>query len=119
MSVREELIELEGAFWRAGGDPGFYRDRFADDGVMAFNVGIMTKHQILDVVDRAIPWERFTIDNPRFVALTDDVTSLTYTTTAKATGSLEEYRAAVTSVYVQREGTWVLILHQQTPLQSI
>lgn len=116
MSTRDELIELETAFWRAAGDPDFYRERFADDGVMAFHVGVMTKDQVVAAMVGADEWAAFTMDDLRFVEIADDVASLTYTTQAEPLGSPLLYRAAVTSVYARRDGNWTLVLHQQTPL---
>ena len=116
--VREELIELETAFWRAAGDRDFYQERFADDGVMAFHVGIMSKNQVLEAMAGADEWESFTFDDVHFVPITDDVAALTYTTIAAPVGYPEVYRAAITSVYAKRNETWTLVLHQQTPLLS-
>lgn len=116
MSLSEQLIELEAQFWRAAGDPEFYRDRFADDGVMAFHVGIMTKTRIMQSISGADRWESFTIDDPHVVAISDNVASITYSTVANRVGSQEKYLAAITSVYADRGDGWKLVLHQQTPL---
>lgn len=115
--TEEALLELEGRFWEAAGDVAFYRDNFADDGVMAFHVGIMGKGEVLEAMGGAAEWESYTFEDPRFVQVTDDVAALTYTTSAVAPGSEEPYEAAITSVYVRREGRWLLVLHQQSPLQ--
>lgn len=116
MSVRDELIELERRFWESAGDPVFYQDRFADDGVMAFHVGVMTKADVVASMVGAPEWASYTIDDPVVIEISDDVASLTYTTMALSSDSDEEYRAALTSVYARREGEWMLVLHQQTPL---
>jgi hypothetical protein len=116
-TVEETLLELEARYWRAAGDVAFYRDNFADDGVMAFSIGVLDKDEILEAMDGAGEWESFTIDDRRFVQVADDVASLTYTTTATTPGASEPYVAAITSVYARREGRWLLVLHQQSPLQ--
>lgn len=118
MPLREELIELEKAFWRAAGDPGFYQEKFADEGVMAFHIGIMTKDAVVDSMAGAEEWASFTIDDLHFVAITDDVASLTYTTVAKPAFAPQLYRAVITSVYAKRDDEWTLVLHQQTPLMT-
>jgi hypothetical protein len=46
----------------------------------------------------------------------DDVAALVYATEARDSGSGEDYRAVITSVYVNRGGERMLVLHQQTPL---
>jgi Domain of unknown function (DUF4440) len=113
---QDRLLELESAFWESAGDPGFYREYFADDGIMALSVGLMSKPQVVSAMKEASPWSTFTIDDLRFVEVGDDVTGLIYTTDATRDGPDGRYRAAVTSVYVNRGGDWRLILHQQTPL---
>jgi hypothetical protein len=117
MSIEETLLDLEGRFWEAAGDVDFYREHFADDGVMAFHVGVMSKSDVLDAMDGADEWESYTIDDPRFVQISDTVASVTYTTAAYAPGSDEPYEAAITSVYAHRDGRWLLVLHHQTPLE--
>jgi hypothetical protein len=114
MSVRERLLHLESQFWEAAGNPEFYDAHFADDGLMAFSVGIMAKPEVLTVMEGASEWSSFTIDDPRFVEVGDDVAALVYATVAQDERG-EEYRAVITSVYVNRGGEWILVLHQQTP----
>ncbi len=118
MGIEETLLDLERQFWQAAGDSDFYRRGFADDGVMAFHVGIMDKNAILQAMEGAGEWAEFTIDEPRIVEISPDVASLTYATRARPAGSEEYYAAAITSVYVRRGGGWLLVLHQQTPLES-
>ncbi len=118
MDLEETLLDLERQFWQAAGDPDFYRGGFADDGVMAFHVGIMNKAEILRSMDGAGEWAEFSIDEPRFVQIAPDAASLTYTTRARPAGSDEHYAAAITSVYARRGEGWLLVLHQQTPLES-
>jgi len=114
--ARDRLLELEAEFWEAAGDPDFYRANFADDGLMALPVGIMTKPEVVAAMDGATEWESFTIEDPRYVELGDEVAALVYATVALEPGADEEYRAVITSVYVNRGGVWMLVLHQQTPV---
>lgn len=116
MSLRDELIGLERLFWESAGNPDFYQDRFADEGVMAFHVGVMTKPDVVASMAGAPEWASYTIDDPLVIEISDDVASLTYTTVAFSHDSAEAYRAALTSVYARRDGEWVLVLHHQTPL---
>jgi Domain of unknown function (DUF4440) len=116
MHGQDQLVSLEERFWEAAGDPDFYREHFADDGLMALPVGLMTKPQVVQAMESASEWSDYTIDDLRWVDVGDDVAALVYTTTAKRDDSDGTYRAAVTSVYVNRGGEWQLVLHQQTPL---
>jgi hypothetical protein len=116
MSLREELIALERRFWESAGDPDFYRERFADDGVMAFHFGVMMKPDVVESMVGAPEWASYSIDDPVVVEISDDVASLTYTTIAVPDDSADPYRAVITSVYARRDGQLALVLHQQTPL---
>lgn len=116
MSLREQLLEMETRFWEAAGDPGFYRDHFATDGLMALPVGIMTKDEVVAAMDGAEEWAEFTIEDPHLVEVGNGVAALVYRTDASRDSSTENYRALVTSVYVDRGGDWTLVLHQQTPI---
>jgi hypothetical protein len=61
---RDRLLELEAEFWEAAGDLDFYRANFAEDGLMAFTVGIMAKAEVLAAVAAADAWSSFTIEDP-------------------------------------------------------
>ena len=114
--ARDRLLELEAEFWEAAGHPDFYRANFADDGLMALPVGIMTKPDVVTAMDGATEWESFIIEDPRYVEVGDDVAALVYASVARELGAGEEYRSLITSVYVNRGGAWMLVLHQQTPV---
>lgn len=112
----EELLELEEEFWRAAGDRGRYEANLADDAVHVFpGWGITEREPVLEAVAGVDPWERFSIDDPSVVELSDDVVALVYTARAQRAGQ-DEYRAAMTTVYRRRDDGWELVLHQQTPL---
>lgn len=115
MDVLETLLELERRFWETG-DEAYYRDHFADDGLMAFHVGVMDKKDIIGAIDGADPWTSCSIIDPRLVQVHDGVAALVYTTEAHSKASDRPYRAAITSVYAHRDDAWWLVLHHQTPL---
>ena len=83
---------------------------------MALPDGLMTKAQVVSAMEEATPWSSFTIDDLRFVDVGDDVTALVYTADAARDDGDGGYKAAISSVYVNRGGNWRLVLHQQTPL---
>jgi hypothetical protein len=116
MQGHDHLVSLEERFWESAGNPDFYRENFADNGVMALPVGLMTKTQVVDAMENVSEWSDYTIDDLRWVDVGNDAMALVYTTTAKRDDSDGTYHAAVTSVYANRDGEWQLVLHQQTPL---
>jgi hypothetical protein len=114
----EELVALEEEFWRASGDSARYEANLADDAVHVFpGWGVTERQPVLEAVADAEPWERFQIEGARVVELSDEVSALVYTATARRPGR-DEYRAAMTTVYRRTQDGWELVLHQQTPLES-
>jgi hypothetical protein len=116
MSLEEDLLALEERFWRAAGDGGFYREHFADDGLLVLpgGVGVLPKEVAITAVDAAGPWTSFAIEDVRFVRLGDDSAALVYR--AQAARGDQPYAALITSVYARRDGAWQLALHQQTAI---
>jgi hypothetical protein len=111
--VREELVELERRFWFAGGDPGVYRDHFADGGRCVFSFGALDKEATMAAIEGATPWEAVEFEDVTTVDLGPDTVALVYGADARDAGG-NRYRAAVSSVYVRRDGAWELALHQQS-----
>ncbi len=119
MSLKTELLELEDAFWRAAGDRERYAANLAPDAIHILpGWGVAGRDPVLDAVAGAEPWRTFAIDAPDVVSLGADAAALVYTARAQRAGS-PVYAAAVTSVYRRRDGEWQLVLHQQTPLDSV
>jgi hypothetical protein len=110
----EELIELERRFWHAGGDPGFYRDHFAAEGRCVFPFGTLDKHATMASIAEATPWVSVAFEEVAALELGPEVHALTYAADARNEDGVR-YQAAVSSVYVQRDGAWQLALHQQSP----
>jgi hypothetical protein len=116
MSLHTELRELEERFWGAAGDAEFWNEHFADEGVIALAMGLMDKRTVVEAQTAAGPWATYALDDVRIVELADQVASISYRATARRTGDDGDYVAVVTSVYVRRDGDWVLAVHQQTPV---
>ena len=66
-------------------------------------------------MQQAQPWSQATLDDLQFVRIADDVAALSYRATARRSGDQADYTAVVSSVYVRRDGEWLLVLQQQTP----
>ena len=95
--TRQLLLELEAGFWEAAGNPDSYQANFADDGLMALPVRIMTKPEVVTAMEGAAAWAGFSIEDPRYVEVGDDVAALVYATEARDSGSGEDYRAVITA----------------------
>ncbi len=118
MELSDELLAIEEDFWRAAGDRNRYSTRLAADAIHVFpGWGVADRDAVLAGVADASPWHRFEIEHPRVVRLGDQAAALVYTAHAERTGQ-PPYDAAVSSIYRRRNGTWELVLHQQTPLAA-
>jgi hypothetical protein len=114
----DELLAIEEDFWRAAGDRDRYSARLAADTIHVFpGWGVAERNAVLAGVADASPWRRFEIEHPRVVRLGDDAAALVYTAHAERAGE-RRYHAAITSIYRRRNGTWELVLHQQTQLPA-
>ena len=118
MEASDELLAIEEDFWRAAGDRDRYSTHLAADAIHVFpGWGVADRDAVLAGVADAGPWRRFTIEHPRVVRLGDEVAALVYTADAERADQTP-YKAAISSVYRRRGGTWELVLHQQTPLPA-
>ena len=115
--MTDELEELERNGWRALSGPdgaAFYRDVMADDGVMVFPGLVMDKPTTLEVMDGVAPWVTFHLQDVRVIRASPHCGIVVYGAEAQRAGEAT-YSAEMTSVYVLRDGSWRLVLHQQSP----
>lgn len=112
----DEPRELEHCFWViGGGEPEFWREHFADDGLVLLPHGILDKAQTVAAMEQARPWASVEMENLQRRTLSDDHVLLAYTARAVREGEVAEYRAAISSLYVRRDDQWQLFCHQQSP----
>jgi len=117
MALRDELLNLERGFWKAANDPDYYREHMADDGIAVFAApaGFMNKDQSVAVMSEGtdeMRWDNIEFNDVRAIVITDDVVALTYI--GEAMHGDKPYSANASSIYVQRDGRWQLVLHQQS-----
>ena len=115
-SVSEELVALERRGWEALCTPGgadYYREHLADDALMAFPFGVLDRQHSLEAMERAEPWARFELDEPRVVQLGPDAGVVVYRASAQREGE-EPFTAVMSSTFVRRNGDWKLAFHQQS-----
>jgi hypothetical protein len=115
----EELIELEEQGWQARSTEGdaarkFYNSVLRDDAIMVFPGGLLIdgKQNILESFS-AQPWKSFHIEEMQVVSLSEDAAVLVYKVTAQREGK-DPYVALMSSTYARSQGTWKLVVHQQT-----
>lgn len=113
MTTDESLWKMEEHFWTDGADAA--RSLMADGAVMVFPYpsGILQGDEIADGMEAAPRW-RSVIMTDRRLRRQDNVAVLAYQASAERSGS-DLYRALCASTYVNDEGNWRLVSHQQTP----
>jgi hypothetical protein len=77
--------------------------------------GVASQEAVLAVVAEADPRKSFAIEGPEVLLLSDDGAAVVYRAQAQRQDE-PPYEAAITSVYRRHDGTWELVVHQQTPL---
>jgi hypothetical protein len=114
------LVALEEQGWQAlaqGTGADFYQRNLANQALMVFPFGVLTREQSVEAIKAAPPWASFRIEDPRIVQLTADSAVLTYRATAQRAGQ-EPYSALMTTVFVREVGAWKTAFHQQTPVTA-
>lgn len=114
--MTRQLEELEDGFWGAAGDPEFYEENMASDGLCVLPVGVMDKDTTVSAISQADPWDQYEFSDVRLLDLGDDEAAICYR--ADASRADAEYAALISSVYTRHHGEWKLSLHQQTPIDG-
>ena len=116
-AIARELEEIERHGWQALSGPSgadFYDELMADDGLMAFPGAVFDKQATVRAIADARPWATFEMSEVRVIEASPQTGIVTYRATAQREGEAP-YHALFTSVYARRDGSWRLMLHQQTP----
>jgi hypothetical protein len=112
------LLGLEEQGWQALSSPDpveVCEEWLADDAVLIVSGMVIDRATFLQALADEQPWASHHIEEPRAVRLTDDSAGLIYRVTAHRDGQ-PEFAALMTSVYINRNDRWQLVLHQQTPM---
>ena len=115
MVEERELLEIENTLAGGGGDE--YRTHLADDAVVIVPGQSLDKAETVEAMEASPGWDRFEISDPQVIELGDGGALLTYRFTGRR-GTDEPYEALMSSAYSRSNGTWKLVLHQQTPLEG-
>ena len=106
------LLPLERALAGGGGDE--YRERLAEEAVVIVPGAVLDRASTIAAMDASAGWDDFALEGVRALPIGDDAGLLTYTFEGRRGD--QHYRAVLSSVYVRRDGDWLMVLHQQTPL---
>lgn len=118
MGLKSDLLSIERELWTGGADA--YHRNLDDDCLVAFTemAGVWTREQVAGSVEEAERWRDLEMEVEGFLRPQPDLALLTYRARAlRGEGDdAERYHALVTSGYVDRDGRWKMVFHQQTPL---
>lgn len=115
MGLMEELLGIENALADGGADQ--YRMHLAEDAVVIIPSEALSKDDTVAAREQGPGWDEFSMNEPRLLEIGDDGAVLTYRFTGRR-GEEQSYEALMTSAYSRNEGSWKLVLHQQTPVEG-
>jgi hypothetical protein len=110
---REELEALKSADYKK------FADLIADDAIFLNPGGPGTKTQVVEQSSHFKLLD-FSMDDIRFVPLTDNSGIVIYKLTQKGSAGGREFTSVVhaSATWVQREGKWVSVFSQETPARA-
>lgn len=113
MPAITDLWKIEEGFWLGG--ESHYREHMADDARMVFPgpTGVLAGPDILRGLANAPRWRSVDIERKGEIEARE--TRVLIYQASGLRDDDEPYVALCSSTYVQRQGEWRLIIHQQTP----
>lgn len=117
MTPDDTLWDLEERFWKEGADSA--RHMTAKDAVFVFPypTGILRGDALFREAEVAQRW-RTVVMSERHISKQANIAVLAYLVSAER-GDLPIYEALCTSSYLNDEGTWLRLSHQQTPVEDM
>ncbi|PRY80527.1 hypothetical protein CLV80_101382 [Yoonia maritima] len=114
MKTANTLWDMEEHFWTRGADSA--RHMTAKDAVfvLPYPAGILQGDAAFREADVAQRWRSVEMSERHFTQQ-DNIAVLVYHASAER-GDVPIYQALCTSTYVDDDGTWLRLTHQQTPL---
>jgi ketosteroid isomerase-like protein len=114
----DQLLNQERRLWNADADD--YRDVLADDAVMVFPAptGVLDRDAVLDSLGDGDRWRTLDVHDERVLKVDDDVVQVVYEADAERAADGSAYRALASSTYRRDGDDWLLVSHQQTPLDD-
>ena len=117
--LQDTLLQREREGWRASGalDGDWYRKNCTNDALFVLPGMVLDREQCADAIAKNdVSWVDYAIEDARLVLLGSDSAVLTYRCSARREGDNAPFMALISSAYVQRDDSWLLAFHQQTPL---
>jgi hypothetical protein len=112
MDLEATLLGIESALAAGGADA--YRQHLADEALVVVPGMVLDREATIEAIASSPGWDVATMDDATTLRLSEDTAVITYRFDGRR--GEEAYVALLSSVYVSREGRWLLAFHQQTPL---
>lgn len=115
MMIADMLWDMERQFWTESA--AFHDRHMADECILLLPppAGVLTKDGILGSLNESPPWAGVRFGGRRLLTMHERVLVLAYNATAHRRNDPVTYRALVSSLYRNRDGSWKMAFHQQTP----
>lgn len=114
---QDELIAIERSLWK--NEPDVYGQTYIPEAILIFpEVGRIGRSETVDAIreenkaDRA--WDEVNLDDVATLKLGDDTVLLTYRAIARWNYEKVPTTTLCSTLYVKREGHWMVAFHQQT-----
>jgi hypothetical protein len=111
VGLADTLVAIERELARGGADA--YRRYLHADAVLIVPGMVLDRVETIAAMDASPGWDEFTMERERVIPLAEGAALLTYRFDGRR-GEVR-YAAQMGSVYVERDGEWRMIFHQQTP----
>lgn len=119
-TVEAQIIASEKAGWEAwkNKDAKWFQENMAEDLVDVTSDGVFTKADVIKGLPTDCEVKSVSLDNFKFVMLSNDVALLNYTATQDGVclGKTLAPRVRVTVNYVKRNGKWLEAMYMETPM---
>ncbi len=113
--ITDQIVDIEKGFWTQADDPRYFAEHVADDGIMVMEpMGFIDKQQLVGMPAEK-PWIDVEMTDLRVRQVSPDVVLLAYHGQGRHEGDAEPYRGSIGSVYLRRDGSWLLALSSHQP----
>ena len=116
MIANDTLWDLEERFWTQGADSARHMSAKGAVFVLPLPAGILLGDALWREKDVAQRW-RSIVMSERYLSREKNIAVLAYRVSAER-GDEPIYEALCTSTYLNDEGTWLRLVHQQTPIRD-
>jgi hypothetical protein len=114
MDATDDLISIEHEL--AAGDGSAYRKHLRKDAVVIVPGATLDKEATIAAIDAEGDWDEFAIEGETGLRLGSDAAVVTYRFRGRR-GDFR-YSAQLASAYAREGERWLLVLHQQTPIED-